>query len=90
MNTMYYHMDDKQREGLTTRVKPQLHDLSDELTTDLSPHLKKFLKETYAPAFIARNVSQIQQYSDKFREGESDKIWYWFAGQVRNDLYFAA
>ena len=87
---MYYHMDDKQRQDFTTRVKPQPQDLSDMLTTQLPTRLKTFLKETYAPAFIARNVSQIQQYSDKFHEGESDKIWYWFAGQVRHDLYFAA
>ena len=72
MNIMYYHMDEKQRDTFTTWTRAD--NLRSELTTGLAPHLQDWLKHTYAPAFIARNVSQVQGYKDRFQGNESEKI----------------
>ncbi|KAJ5587160.1 uncharacterized protein N7459_002925 [Penicillium hispanicum] len=75
---MYYHMDQKQLDDFTIRGRPT--QLPSQLTTQLDPNLREWLKNTYAPAFIAQNISQIEKYSDRFKDNEREKVWYWWAG----------
>ncbi|KAL9098010.1 MAG: hypothetical protein Q9163_006241, partial [Psora crenata] len=74
-NMMYWHMDDDQRERFTTQSKPT--DLPPQLTTGLPTNLHRFFKETYAPAFIARSISQVSGHENKMTERERRKITYW-------------
>lgn len=82
---MYYHMDQTQLEKFTSRGQPDHLPL--ELTTNLDPDLREWLRKTYAPAFIARNISQLEKYKDRFQGNEMEKIWYWWAGTVRLFIY---
>ncbi|KPM46112.1 hypothetical protein AK830_g409 [Neonectria ditissima] len=75
---MYYHMDKKQLETFTSRGRPD--HLPSELTTQLDPDLKQWLKDTYAPAFITRNISQLEKYKVNFKGNDIEKVWYWWAG----------
>lgn len=75
-------MKDKHREQFTNRGKPDEEELGPELTSQLPTNLSNWLRDTYAPAFITRNVSQIEKFRDRFKAGETDRTWYWWSDNV--------
>ncbi|KAL2751802.1 hypothetical protein ACRALDRAFT_1073126 [Sodiomyces alcalophilus JCM 7366] len=81
---MFYHMKDEDRKNFTTRSRPDPKDLGPELTTQLPDDIREWLQNTYAPAFITRSITQIEEFKKKFKTGDTEKVWYWWSG---NPLY---
>ncbi|KAI9926798.1 hypothetical protein MW887_003894 [Aspergillus wentii] len=77
LNTLYYHMTDKQRDILKV-TKPKL---PTDLADGLPQKIQDFLQKEYAPAFIGQMTSTVKDYEKELEEPEKEKIWYWFQGQ---------
>jgi hypothetical protein len=81
---MYFHMSESDRVNFLNFPKPKLRI---ELAENLPSELKTWIKNKYAPAYVAFMISQVKRQDSKdwrqqFTQEEKDKVWYWWSGAV--------
>jgi hypothetical protein len=81
---MLFHMNADTRTTFLQTAKPD--NLPLDLGDNLQSDLKKWIHDTYAPAYISFMIAQVKpanvNWRNNFTDAEKAKIWYWWSGQV--------
>ncbi|KAJ3529746.1 hypothetical protein NM208_g9620 [Fusarium decemcellulare] len=83
---MFYHMKEDDRKKFTNKERPDPKDIGPELTYQLPDNLSEWLKNVYAPAFITRSITQIDKFKQRLKNGQAEKVWYWWSGNGKKCL----
>ncbi|KAL6702405.1 hypothetical protein ACN47E_002188 [Coniothyrium glycines] len=93
-NTMEFHMNADARTNFLQTEAPK--SLPDALGKNLDDSLKKWVRETYGPAYVSFMIAQVKgtdetrKWREPLTDADKEKVWYWWQGSGAKCLSMAS